>query len=707
MIVSSIYFKLLFVLLVISISNLYSQPFTRELNSVDFLANGKLLSNTFSGGQNNIEPQFIDWDNDGDLDIVFLDSDGTFGVYLNIGNKTNPEFELVLDNPFGLFLKSWFYFADMDNDGDFDYFTNGAANSIDYYENTGSSTNPSFTKVLDTLRTDNGIPIFTDSGSNPFFIDIDNDGDTDLLSGNQTGTVTFYKNIGNVNDFRFILETDRWQDIEVIGGGLLSKSIEHHGASSIDFGNITGNEAPELLWGDFFSRSLYYFDNQGTLSNPVISLTSEVFPQNANSVFTSGFNMPRLADIDGDNDLDLFVSVLFDPTVPQSLIFYENIGSTQSHRYILRSNDYLSTLDVGTKSIPALVDIDNDGDLDLFIGNEKNPKGSIAFFRNEGSATNLQFSLIDSAYFNIEGDLSIAPHFGDIDGDGDFDLLVGKLIKTIDLYENTGNSSEPIFSYRGILKDISGGEIEFGNFLRPLLTDLDNDNDLDLLIGGSNGKLKYYLNVGSSANYSFELNESLFEFIDVGNNSAPSFADIDNDGDYDLFVGNRSGQMFYFRNMGNVLEPQFELESDNYLEGKFGADISPFFSDIDSDSDKDLFIGNLRGGILFFRNTTVSTVTENDLENTDEINVSVFPNPFNLETNITVSLSARQQVSVEVFDILGRKVRTLTKGITKKRLLNLVWNGRNERNEVLSSGVYLIRILTQNKINSVPIILSK
>jgi hypothetical protein len=700
------YFKCFISIFLVS-SILSAQSFTRELNTIQFFVDENPLNNIFSGGHNNLEIQFLDWDSDNDLDIVFLDSDGSFGVYLNIGSSNEPVFKLKMENTERLFIKNWFYFADMDNDTDYDYFTNGESNLVKYFMNIGTSTLPVFELINDTLKSENNIPVFSESGSNPVFIDIDNDGDYDLLSGNQTGAVTLYKNTGNNKQFNFEFETDSWQDILIIGGTEKVLSTELHGASSIEFGDITGNDSPELLWGDFFSRSLYFFSNNGTLSEPDLSLTSSVFPINSDSVFTKGFNMPRLADIDDDGDKDLFVSVLFDPTVTQSLTFYENIGSENQYEYRLTTKDYLNSLDVGTKSAPTFIDIDDDNDLDLFIGNEKNPFGSISFFQNDGTATNPIFSLIDSNYFNIRGDLSIAPCFGDLDGDGDFDLLVGKLIKTIDHYENIGSKTNPNFVYRGILKNSNGEDIEFGNFIRPVLNDLDADGDLDLILGGSNGQIMYLKNNGDVNQYEFEEDTSVFNEVEVGNNSSPTFADLDMDNDFDLFIGNRSGSLYFFENTGSATNPLFSFNTQSFLEINFGAEILPIFVDIESDSDFDLFIGNLRGGLLFYRNNSITSVETTETINENLNPISVYPNPFNNSVNISGKVPINSMVTVEVFDILGRKVKTIWKSITRNSSLNLYWNGINDDNKKLTSGIYIISVQANNSINSLPIILLK
>ena len=303
--------------------NSYPQQFQRKLNIFPVNDGAGLIENIYSGGHNNIEHQLIDIDGDEDFDIPFLDSDGTFGWYENTGDKFNSDFEFSF-TPIGNFVFSdWFYFVDIDDDNDLDYFT-ANTDHISFYENIGSVTSPLFTLNQDTVLDNEGQPILSEFGSNPVFADVDSDNDYDFITGNSAGTLTFYENIGTPQSFNFKFITIRWQDIEIIGESL---NNFRHGASSIDFVDIDNDNDLDLFWGDFFSTSMYFIENQGTASSPDMQLVSRVYPINADSIQTSGFNMPRFADIDADNDFDLFVSVLYDPTVPQSLMFYENNGT--------------------------------------------------------------------------------------------------------------------------------------------------------------------------------------------------------------------------------------------------------------------------------------------------------------------------------------------------------------------------------------------
>jgi hypothetical protein len=656
-------------------------------------ANG-LLKNIFSGGHNNLEHQFIDIDGDEDLDIFYLDSDQTFGWFENVGNKFNPEYEYSLSKPQGLFFSNWFYIIDVDNDNDLDYFTSNN-DQISYYKNDGNITSPTFILAQDTVRDYVGDPIFSEFGSNPIYADIDDDGDFDFFSGNSAGTVKYYENIGTALNFNFKFITNQWQDLYIVGT-LTDKPM--HGASSLDFADINGDSDLDLFWGDFFSNSLYYIENQGTPILPDMLRVSDVYPMNPDSVNSSGFNMPRFTDIDADEDLDLFVSVLYDPTVPQSLMFFENTGSMQSANYVLQSKDFLKTLDVGNNSAPVFIDIDDDGDLDLFIGSLNNPTGSIHFLENTGTTLNPSFSYSDSSYFNLFSDLVVSPAFGDLDNDKDFDLLVGKLNGTIEIYLNTGTSTSPFFSTGNVLLNNLGEAIDVGSSATPFFIDIDDDSDFDLVIGGFNGRLSFFENTGSAASYQFATNSSYFGTLDFGDNSTPFLIDFSKDGIYDLFSGNRNGEFFYFRNDGTNTNPVWTEVTRQFLPEAFGGNTFPCFVDLDNDTDSDLFLGNVKGGLYLYINSEITNIAEWGLEPVSNYKLEAFPNPFNPRTQIRIITKEAQFTTIDIFNSLGEKVKSLHNDYMPAGTNYFYWDGDNNSREILSSGVYFI--LASSGINS-------
>jgi len=674
------------VLFLILTSLCFAQPFQRELNIIPVTDAEGLLKNIFSGGHNNLEHQFIDIDGDDDLDIFYLDSDKTFGWFKNIGNKFNPEYEYSLTKPQGLFFSNWFYFVDIDDDNDQDYFTSNN-DQISFYKNEGNITSPFFTLAQDTVRDDVREPIYSEFGSNPIYADIDNDGDLDFFSGNSAGTVKFYENIGTPINFNFKFITNEWQNLYIVGT-LTDKPM--HGASSLDFADINGDSDLDLFWGDFFSNSLYYIENQGTSVSPNMFKVSNVYPMNPDSVNTTGFNMPRFCDIDADGDLDLFVSVLYDPSVPQSLMFYENTGSAQSANHILITNDFLKTLDVGNNSAPVFIDIDDDGDLDLFIGSLNNPTGSIHFLENTGTVSTPSFYYSDSSYFDIIRDLSVSPSFGDIDGDDDYDLLIGKLNGELELYLNTGTPFSANFPNCILLQNNIGDTIDVGSSSTPFFIDSDDDSDLDLVIGGFNGRLSFYENTGNTTTYQFTLNTSYFGTLDVGDNCTPFMIDYNKDGAYDLFSGNRNGGFFYFRNDGTNTDPAWTEVTNQFLPDAFGGNTFPCFVDIDNDTDLDLFLGNVKGGLYLYINSEITNVADWILRPVDNYSLEAYPNPFNPSTQIRIETKEAQNTTVEIFNLLGEKVKTLFDDYLPAGSKNFTWYGDNDSGKILPSGIYFI-----------------
>lgn len=677
-----------------------SENLIREINGITVNDLTQSLDNVFSGGHNNIEHQLIDIDGDDDLDLFFLDSDGYYGYYKNNGSSEDPNFileEKIFD---GIEFKNWFYFVDIDNDNDYDLFTGGDADYIKLILNTGTNLSPEFVTWQDTLLSSDHSPIQSEFGSNPLFYDVDSDGDFDFISGNSAGTVTFYENIGTVNNYSFKFVTNLWQDLIIIS---TLTSFEKHGASSLEFADIDNDSDPDLFWGDFFSKSIYYIQNDGTSTIPDMNVLYKIYPQNADSIKTSGFNMPRLADIDGDNDLDLFVSVLFDPTVPQGLMYYENQGTISIDDFHFVTKDLLKTLDVKTNSVPFFVDIDNDSDQDLFIGSLDSPNGKLFYFENTGSAALPEFTLIDSSIIDQDYSISLYPSFADVDGDNDYDLFTGNFDGKISYYQNTGTSDSPSFTFQNFLINNLGTTIDVGTFARPIFLDVDNDADFDLICGKFNGKFSFFKNIGTPSSFSFEEDTSYFSIIDVGDNSNPFLIDFDSDGDYDLFSGDHNGFINYFRNDGNNIDPIWILVSNNFLNTDLGIDVSPFFIDIDNDSDTDLFAGNAKGGLYFYRNNLVTNIEAGYLPEDYRLNIEAFPNPFNPEINFILNgFSEQDKLNVSIFNILGEKIIELYNASPSNNKLNLKWNAGN-----ISSGVYFVRVSASTQSEIKKIILSK
>ncbi|MBZ0111960.1 MAG: FG-GAP-like repeat-containing protein, partial [Thermoanaerobaculia bacterium] len=152
--------------------------------------------------------------------------------------------------------------------------------------------------------------------------------------------------------------------------------------------------------------------------------------------------------------------------------------------YVVDAIQGFSTISVGRFASPNLVDFDGDGDLDIVAGSDS---GKVEFIENTGSTSSPSFQYPVAGFDPFDG-VSVfsrsAPEMADLDGDGDLDAIVGNIDTRVRYFENTGSSSSPSFA------QVTGTNNPFfsisaGYTSRTALGDLDGDGDLDLILGGS------------------------------------------------------------------------------------------------------------------------------------------------------------------------------------------------------------------------------
>ncbi len=548
--------RLFFILVYCSL--LSSQSFIIEQNFGQIDIDGVSYDKPFLGGFNKPKIQWVDWDKDGDDDLFLLDEDGCIKYYNNEFFDENSQLILISTNYFDFPPISWFYIEDFDGDLEYEIIIQDY-NNIDqmiYYDITDLIPD-SLGIIYDNL----GDPVTSDPVMTPTFVDIDNDGDLDFFTGNMIGTITYYENIGfsdQVPEFELI--TIFWQEIYIVGPS------NRHGASAIKFIDIDNDSDYDLSWGDYYQQSLYIIKNEGTIDNPNMDNINVITQYPINSpVITAGLNMPSFTDIDGDMDMDLFVTVLsgaYGYQLIDNFLYFENNNGEYTHI----TNDFIQTLDLFSDICPELVDIDNDGDLDLFIGTDVDLSsfpwsGKVNFFENIGiSSDGPIWSLSDSEYLGGAVGNNLSLDFGDIDNDNDFDLVVGDFNGIVRLYRNIGNQYIPDFIFEEEVSDI-----DLSGYSIPKLVDIDNDGDLDLFVGEMQGSIFFYENMGTPVNHNFILISDNFENISVSSRSAIDFIDFDYDQDFDLFVGSQSDGIFVFENIGTAEIPDFIIFEDLYI----------------------------------------------------------------------------------------------------------------------------------------------
>ena len=331
---------------------------------------------------------------------------------------------------------------------------------------------------------------------------------------------------------------------------------------------------------------------------------------------------PTLGDMDGDGDLDLLVSVYNNSA---DMVYYQNIGTTQSPVYdapVINPFDIVPPSDI---TRPTLVDIDSDGDLDIFMWEFYNYQSKIMFMENIGTATAPQYA---GRILNPQG------------------------------IEWPGTISQT----------------------RPTFADIDNDGDLDMMLA-STFDISVQMNVGTATAAQFDSPMNSPFGIDLGfvaGRAISTWVDIDNDGDYDILSLLEEGTFAIQENTGSPSVPQYAPVQENVfgLAPLNAETFSMTVGDLDADGDNDILTGEMDGPILFHENMGASVSTKRLIA---QNMVELFPNPTSKVISIQTDLEIK---SMEVYDILGRSV-------SKKE-----FNGNTIDVTALNKGSYILKFTT-------------
>jgi hypothetical protein len=352
---------------------------------------------------------------------------------------------------------------------------------------------------------------------------------------------------------------------------------------------------------------------------------------------------PTFADIDGDGDVDAFVGSEYYGVVK----YFENISDDSSIPEF--RTPYV---DIGALAAPTFVDLDSDGDLDIFAGGRYN---DVVYFENTGDSTNPTYPIANREQpFGIEsyGEF-LVPCFTDIDNDGDMDLFIGDYYGNLKYYENTGDSANPNFSTPTFNPF---GLTTASYHATPTFVDMDADGDQDLFVGEDYGNTFYFENTGSASMPSFAAPiTNPFGIENVGYISISSFADLDEDGDFDVFASEYFGTITYFENQGTSTEPEFVLTSTGLPFGFENVVDRPILSilDLNGDGISEAVLGGTQGRLLYFENegavSTQTTVAGSQLD--------IFPIPTENVLNYKVA-QVKGATAIHLFDVLGKLVKT-------------------------------------------------
>jgi hypothetical protein len=408
---------------------------------------------------------------------------------------------------------------------------------------------------------------------------------------------------------------------------------------------LSDNKA--LLTGDFNGDGLddVLLQNQSDtlklfLANPE-SETGFEAPRSL-SGFDPSLALPDVQLVAGDFNGDGLTDFLAQNTASSTPTVTPYLNRSEGTTFEFKAQTPLSP---GEAQQPILITGDFNGDgLDDFLFNSQRPGDTLKLYladpQNPGTFQDAQNTSLIAATVQfeektgsenpfdglvVESDVVLTrPTFGDLDGDGDQDGVVGTGSGEFSYLENTGDDDAPNYVER------TGADNPFNDFnaplkkpikIAPFLVDINGDSLLDVVVGNDNGTLNYYKNTGSASNPAFTQqtdSDNPFEAIAVQNLSTPALADIDGDGDVDLVVGSNDNPLEYYENTGTATAPNYVQRTggDNPFNDIDAAPYSaPALADIDGDGDFDLAIGSqvtsgnntYYGQIVYYENTGDAT----------------------------------------------------------------------------------------------------
>jgi len=228
---------------------------------------------------------FADLDNDGDLDLLTIDGPGNFQYFINSGTTTSPSFGTPQENPFGFtnIGASTLYFVDLDNDGDLDLMSIDGPGNFQYFKNNGTKTSPSYGSPQE-----NPFGLTNMGASVLAFVDLDNDGDLDLLTIDGPGNFQYFINNGTKTSPSFGTAQEN------------PFGLYDMGASVLDFVDLDKDGDWDLMTIDG-PGNFQYFINNGTKTSPSFGTPQE----NPFGLYDMGASVLAFADLDNDSDKDL------------------------------------------------------------------------------------------------------------------------------------------------------------------------------------------------------------------------------------------------------------------------------------------------------------------------------------------------------------------------------------------------------------------
>ncbi len=696
-------------------------------NSIKVTAYGRELPLAWCGGFNNAQFSMGDLNNDGLQDLVVYTKGIGVQTFINKGMLGGVPYYEYFPQYADNFPPCYDYLIMVDYNHDHipDVFEQGIT-GVNVYKGYYNSRNQlcfSQYKQLyyyNDLCAGGAANAFNNPGDIPAVVDVDGDGDYDIVSYDILGGyMNLYKNkqadLGLPADSIYIALRDKcWGKVyqgfyrtHNLGtscdnsclGSKTSRGnkMTHTGNTPCLFdydmdgdydyldGSVSFNEMTFLKNGRIENGgvdSMIYQDTMWQTGGTQIDINT----------WPAAFNI----DIDQDGKPDLLISpnggglgLSADNT--KNVWFYKNYSTTghPDWRYVTDSMLVGDAIDCGTNATPMLFDYNKDGKLDLFIGSDGYAnhttgimRSRMSLYENTSTPGNPSFNLVTTNFLNMDtcGFQGTSPAFGDLDHDGIKDMVVGHNDGSITFYKNTATSDTvtPVYSYaQRILTDNTGAQIYVSGNAMPFIYDIDHDGNPDLLVGNYYGTLYYYRNISTTAGVkSLKLITQNLGHIQAdpaqtaGCNSAPFIGKIDSTGVDKLIMGSNSGNIYLFDGLSGDTSVTYHLVDTNYSfidsanngYNHYGSIIAAYWN-----LKATPVVGDVSGSGKFqmFIGDTRGGVRSYQLKRRDNYSTPIlvedarfilFPNPTGDYLNVNWSGILSDNIMVEITDMQGRRL---------------------------------------------------
>ena len=698
---------------------------------------GSTFFNPWTGGVNAVQVSKLDADLDGAEDDIFIFDRAGNRTMVLIGENINGEMTYRLEQNFRLSFPQMRNFAllrDYDCDGKKDIFTysllGGAMaiykNTSEFQNLTWELTSEAVLSFYDFGSTSYTTNIYTSSQDIPAIFDYEGDGDLDVMSFNVGGSFIELHLNSSIDDsglcglnyflanrcYGGFIEGDDSNDIIIdpdlveaectfnVVDPRMNGGLRHIGSTIL---TLDGNDdgLHDIVLGDVGFENLVYLENSSQSEDPdQITSFDPNFPFSLGGDIALINNFPSsfYEDVDGDGVCDLLVSVnaTAGAATNETIQLYLNSGTESAPEFSFTTSSFLQNemLDWGSYSSPSAVDYNGDGLMDLIIGcrsdlpNETLNESRLILLENIGSAEEPSFRIMDTDWLDLPSLVSAgdpSPAFGDFDGDGDQDLVVGFLDGTLHYFDNDNG-----WTYEGPIPT-SDTNFDVGISASPAAYDVDDDGKLDLVVGESEGNLNFFKNSGDSNNPMFTLTDEALGGVNTTTTppffegkSAPFFFEFEGE-DY-LAIGSKSGKIFQHE-VGGALEAWPEIAEgfslyDNFDSAPLGLHTKPIVLDFNGDGIPEVISGMITGGLEYFAGSGYLSSERNNGTNT--ANFNMYPNPSKGELNIDLGEKSADFKKLTIVALDGRIVYSSNRVRTSYDISHI------------AKGAYVVRIESES-----------